>query len=366
MCEKVGIEAGLVDICTFGVINLFLSSNLGTAGDWLVVHMRPEYTSIAILRREDMMFFRNRAEGDAEALEDVVHQTAMYYQDRLEGRGFSRILLGGIGRLQGEVDLARRNLESRMGTVVEPIDPTRGAALTDRIQATPELMATLVAAGRHAAENSTRGGRLMLRTNLSTRPFYNIRAVQLALGALALLVAVLTVVNLVQLVRLTASERALGARAQHAETEAQRFRDEARRIRSQIDAKELNEVAAAAQEANAIIDLRAFSWSDLFAQLEATLPESVRLTSFQPSGRSARAGWSMHLGVQARRVQDLESFLDALEKTGRFHEVLAAEEETDQEGLISAVVEGVYVLQPQEAAPQASASAPRTGGAAGE
>ncbi len=143
VCERIGIEAGLIDISTFGVINLFLSSNLGAAGDWLVVHMRPEYTSIAILRRDDLLFFRNRAEGDAEALEDVVHQTAMYYQDRLEGRGFSRILLGGIGRLQGEVDLARRNLEARMGTVVEPIDPTRGAMLTDRIHATPELMATL-------------------------------------------------------------------------------------------------------------------------------------------------------------------------------------------------------------------------------
>jgi len=143
VCEQVGIEAGLIDISTFGVINLFLSSNLGAAGDWLVVHMRPEYTSIAILRRDDLLFFRNRAEGDAEALEDVVHQTAMYYQDRLEGRGFSRVLLGGIGRLQGEVDLARRNLEARMGTVVEPIDPTRGAMLTDRIHATPELMATL-------------------------------------------------------------------------------------------------------------------------------------------------------------------------------------------------------------------------------
>jgi len=143
VCERIGIEAGLVDIATFAVINLFLSSNLGTAGDWLVVHMRPEYTSVAILRRDDVLFFRNRVEGDAEAMEDVVHQTAMYYQDRLEGRGFSRILLGGIGRLQGEVDLARRNLEARMGTVVEPIDPTRGAALTDRITATPELMATL-------------------------------------------------------------------------------------------------------------------------------------------------------------------------------------------------------------------------------
>lgn len=142
-CEEVGIEAGLVDLSTFAVINLFLSAGLGTAGDWLIVHMRPEYTSIAILRRDDMIFFRNRVEGDPEALEDVVHQTAMYYQDRLEGRGFSRILLGGIGRIPGAVDLARRNLEEHMGTIVEPIDPTRGAALTERIHATPELMATL-------------------------------------------------------------------------------------------------------------------------------------------------------------------------------------------------------------------------------
>ncbi len=205
----------------------------------------------------------------------------------------------------------------------------------------------------------------MLRTNLSTRPFYNIRAVQLTLGALALLVAVLTIINLVQLVRLTASERALGARAQQAETDAQKFRDDARRIRSQIDAKELNEVAAAAQEANAIIDLRAFSWSDLFAQLETTLPANVRLTSFQPQedndGRLV-----MTLGVQARRVQDLESFLDALESTGRFHDVLAAQEQTDQDGLINAVVEGIYLVPSQEPAPEAAASASRTGGAAGE
>jgi Tfp pilus assembly protein PilN len=205
----------------------------------------------------------------------------------------------------------------------------------------------------------------MLRTNLSTRPFYNIRAVQVSLGALALLVVMLTVLNLVQLVRLTSSERALGARAQQAESEAQRFRDEARRIRSQIDAKELSEVAAAAQEANAIIDLRTFSWSDLFVQLESTLPESVRLTSFRPQeDREGRL--VMNLGVQARRVQDLESFLDALEKTGRFSDVLAAQEQTDQEGLINATVEGVYLIPAQAPAPEASAKATQAGGAAGE
>jgi len=143
VCEGAGIEAGLVDLSTMGVVNLFLSAGPAAAGDWLVVHMRPEYTSIVILRREDVIFFRNRAEGEEEDLQDVVHQTAMYYQDRLGGRGFTRILLGGLGRTPGAVDLARRTLEERMGSVVEPIDPTRGAALTDRIHPTPDLMATL-------------------------------------------------------------------------------------------------------------------------------------------------------------------------------------------------------------------------------
>jgi type IV pilus assembly protein PilM len=142
VCDEVGVEAGLIDLSTLAVVNLSLAAN-PPAADWLVVHMRPEYTSIVILRREDVIFFRNTAEGDAEALQDVVHQTAMYYQDRLDGRGFSRVLLGGIGRMPGAVDLARRNIEEHMGTVVEPIDPTRGAQLTDRIHATPELMATL-------------------------------------------------------------------------------------------------------------------------------------------------------------------------------------------------------------------------------
>jgi len=143
VCELTGIEAGLVDTSTFGVIDLCSSAGLGTNGDWLIVHMRPEYTSIAILRRDDLIFFRSRAEDDPEVLEDVVHQTAMYYQDRLDGRGFSRVLLGGIGHVPGAVELARRSLEERLGTLVEPIDPTRGVALTDRIHATPELMATL-------------------------------------------------------------------------------------------------------------------------------------------------------------------------------------------------------------------------------
>ena len=142
-CAGAGVYAGLVDLATFAVVNLTLASVRRADGDWLVVHMRPEYTSIAIVRRGDLIFFRNRPEDDQETLADVVHQTAMYYQDRLAGQGFARVLLGGGGRTAGAVDQARHDLEERLGTRVEPVDPTVGAALSERIMVTPDLMDVL-------------------------------------------------------------------------------------------------------------------------------------------------------------------------------------------------------------------------------
>jgi type IV pilus assembly protein PilM len=122
VCAAAGAHAGIVDIATFSAVNLALGSERVRTGDWLVVHMRPEYTSLAILRAGELIFFRNRPEGDADALTDVVHQTAMYYQDRLSGGGFEGVLLGGSGRTPGAVDEARRELAERLGTHAQAIE----------------------------------------------------------------------------------------------------------------------------------------------------------------------------------------------------------------------------------------------------
>jgi type IV pilus assembly protein PilM len=143
ICDEAGIYAGLVDVSTLCVVNLYLAGGAAPAGDWMVVHIRPDYTSLAILRGREMIFFRNRAEGDAEGLADVVHQTAMYYQDRLQGQGFARVFAGGSGRTPGAIEVARRELESRIGAAVEVIDPTRLAAPTDRISVGPEPLAAM-------------------------------------------------------------------------------------------------------------------------------------------------------------------------------------------------------------------------------
>lgn len=140
VCAAVGVHAGLVDLATFSVVNMTLASAGGGEGDSLIVHMRPEYTSIAILRGGHLIFFRNRPEDDEETLADVVHQTAMYYQDRLSGEGFGRLLLGGSGRAEGSLEEARRSLEDRLGTHVEPIDPSGVVGLPDRVGASSDVM----------------------------------------------------------------------------------------------------------------------------------------------------------------------------------------------------------------------------------
>jgi Tfp pilus assembly protein PilN len=178
----------------------------------------------------------------------------------------------------------------------------------------------------------------VIRTNLSTRPFYNVRAVHAGIGAVALIVALVTAFNVVEVIRLSASQRTLGAKAQAAEQEAARLRTEARQIRTRIDAKELEVVGQAAREANAIIDQRTFSWTSLFAHLEATLPPDVRITQITPQP----ANRVVVIGLETRSVEDLDEFIVGLEKTGAFHDVLATNEVAMDDDVIAAIIEARY------------------------
>jgi Tfp pilus assembly PilM family ATPase len=139
VCAELKLDPGLVDLATLCVVNLFLCGGDVPAGDWLIVHLRPEATSIVIMRGTNVIFFRNRPEGDESSIPDLIHQTAMYYQDRLSGLRFARVFLGGGGAFNA-IEAARRSLEERTGVAVEPIDPTKSAALTDRISTTADVM----------------------------------------------------------------------------------------------------------------------------------------------------------------------------------------------------------------------------------
>ena len=141
-CVMAGVHAGLIDLSTFGVINSILANATAPSGDWLLVHVTDTYLTLAVMRDSALLFFRNR--GDEEGtLADLIHQTAMYYEDRLHGDGFGRVLIAGAARLPGGADTVRRGLEERLRIAVESVDPRGAAALQDRIGASAELLDVL-------------------------------------------------------------------------------------------------------------------------------------------------------------------------------------------------------------------------------
>jgi Tfp pilus assembly PilM family ATPase len=126
VCVQAGVHAGLIDIATFSILNGVLAGQ-APAGDWLLVHAATSYTTMAVLRGGELIFFRNREEDSAGGLADVVHQTAMYYEDRLKGAGFTRVLLAG--RAIQSVDEVRRSLEQRLEVRIEPVAQAELASL---------------------------------------------------------------------------------------------------------------------------------------------------------------------------------------------------------------------------------------------
>ncbi len=137
-----GAHAGLVDLATLNLINAVLASGgPSDEGDWLMVHVAADYATLAVVRRSSLVFFRNRAGVNDADLTDLVHQTAMYHEDRLGGGEFRRVVLAGAAARGAELaELLRRTVEERLGTRVEAIDFRPAAAMRDRISAGPDLL----------------------------------------------------------------------------------------------------------------------------------------------------------------------------------------------------------------------------------
>jgi Tfp pilus assembly PilM family ATPase len=148
-CEAAGAYPGIVDLATVNLINAVLGTEtrLTPATDWLLVHVAADYSTMAVIRGSNVIFFRTRAADKDDDLAALVHQTAMYHEDRLGGGGFARVVLAGASLRGPEVaELLRRELEARLGTRVEALDFRGAVALRDRIAAAPELLDSLAPA----------------------------------------------------------------------------------------------------------------------------------------------------------------------------------------------------------------------------
>ncbi|MCY4509994.1 MAG: hypothetical protein OXG35_23990 [Acidobacteria bacterium] len=151
-CARAGGHAGGVDLASFGVIDAVLAGGRPAEPDWLLVHAAGGYLSIAVVRQGHLILFRHqpgRDGDDDDALVDLVHQTTMYYEDRLEGAGDGRVGLavsseGADARASGYLRrLGVVHVDSPLRPIAagRPAEPPRpGGALSDVIAAPAGLL----------------------------------------------------------------------------------------------------------------------------------------------------------------------------------------------------------------------------------
>jgi hypothetical protein len=191
----------------------------------------------------------------------------------------------------------------------------------------------------------------VLKTNLSTRPFYNERAVHAIAVAIAVIVVAVAAWQAVRIVNLSRYKTELNTAIQKHRSESEVRERDAARIRSGLDQKQLARVAAQAKEANQLIEQRTFSWTELFNVLEATLPDDVMLVAVRPEFKDNIT--QINLELQGKSSEDIQAFWDRLEKTGAFHDVSWTAVTEAENGLDKMQMRAVYTPAQASAKPAA-------------
>jgi Tfp pilus assembly protein PilN len=183
----------------------------------------------------------------------------------------------------------------------------------------------------------------MIRTNLSTRPFYNERIVYVWLAALAVVVAAATAFNASRVLKYSRSDTRLATQASRDEGRAADLRRQAARLRASVDPKQVDFAAADARQANELIDRRTFSWTELFNRFETTLPDDVRIAAVKPRV-DKDLGIVLGISVVARNVDDVNTFIQNREATGAFANVRPVEERPDeQSAMLLSNLDAIYL-----------------------
>jgi hypothetical protein len=203
----------------------------------------------------------------------------------------------------------------------------------------------------------------MLRTNLATRPFYNERAAHVVIALAAVVVLGITVFNLMRIVSLSRHNTELSTRVGAEQAEARRLTAEAAKIRATMNKDELELVVGAADEANTLIDQRTFSWTRFFNVIESTLPPDVMLSAVRPSIKDGATHVSM--SVLGRGAEPIDEFMERLEATGAFEQVVPASKDRTDAGLHRVLIESTYVASSGEAEPETEPAALAQPAAAG-
>ena len=202
----------------------------------------------------------------------------------------------------------------------------------------------------------------MIRTNLSTRPFYNERAVLFWLLVAALVVVGATAFNVSRVLRYSRSDTQLATQATRDEAHAADLRQQAARLRATVDPRQIEFASVEARQANELIDRRTFSWTDLFNRFERTLPDDVRITAIR--SRIEKDQEVLTVQVVARSNEDIDKFMENLEATGVFTDLgRRIDEHVNEQNQMETGLDMLYLGSPRSHVAAPGAENPAAPGA---
>ena len=149
-----------------------------------------------------------------------------------------------------------------------------------------------------------------IRPNLARRPFVDSRPANVAAVLLLLVVLVLTLVSVRTVHAYLEGSRQSRAGIASLRTEIARFEASARAAEEKLTRFDLAGMSAGAEEANALVRLRTFSWSRFLTRLEKTLPNDVRVVSVSLSREKEKKPGAARPGAE-------EAFLVSLSLVSR-------------------------------------------------
>lgn len=162
--------------------------------------------------------------------------------------------------------------------------------------------------------------------NLSTKPFPAHRAMSFLLGALLVILGVVSVWQVVRFFRYTTLAAGIRGEEQNLRVESEVFRQRLAELQARLDrpdsAAKLSEIGFL----NGLIARKSLSWTRVFATLENMVPASVHLLSLRPS-IAADGTVEMQIDVRGRSIADVTRFVDALEESPAFADVILSIEQ---------------------------------------
>lgn len=162
------------------------------------------------------------------------------------------------------------------------------------------------------------------KLNLASNPFRN-RALPWTVAAI---VALASVIGLILIAESTIQTNAKVATSQNEVAKLQKQTNDLRKQAEAIRTALTPEQLSALRSAHALVDRKRFSWSQLFADLEAALPGGVRVARIvvqEVRAQDDRTIASLDLTLASKNPTLITQMIEDMEREGVFHAELRAQ-----------------------------------------